>query len=139
MTSVRRSRFKPLAEITTAGRVFLISLPRVGSNSTHQISPRLTAIGITGGFTFCVRLWHVLKPVANGHIPLCHLGCELFVPFHVHGGQIKWIVVAILRRQGLFEQLLNESTSPACCNMPFETLNQFVGQANQELLRRHRG
>ena len=39
-TTVRRARFRPSAVRTTAGLVLRISLPRVGSRSTHQTSPR---------------------------------------------------------------------------------------------------
>jgi hypothetical protein len=47
-TTVRRARFKASAVSTTAGRVLRISLPRVGSRSTHHTSPRRT---VTGGVT----------------------------------------------------------------------------------------
>lgn len=41
----------PGAVMTTAGRVFLISSPVVGSKSTHQISPRCGMIvGVDGLF-----------------------------------------------------------------------------------------
>ena len=39
-TTVRRARFSASALSTTAGRVLRISLPRVGSRSTHHTSPR---------------------------------------------------------------------------------------------------
>src|SRR5580704_16807953 len=52
--TVLRFSFSAFTEITTQGRVLLISEPRVGSSATHQISPRsgITSMVLQYGLGF---------------------------------------------------------------------------------------
>ncbi|POZ52433.1 hypothetical protein AADEFJLK_01915 [Methylovulum psychrotolerans] len=63
-TTVRLALFKGLTVTMTLGRCFLISLPRVGSKSTHQILPRCKTVSNSAfpiSFQFCYS-----RVVVNG-------------------------------------------------------------------------
>jgi len=83
-TTVRRARFRASAVTTTAGRVFLISLPSVGSKLTHQPhhlrTDMLRASGpeaITGSGRGAARLQTILY---RRRLPFGHFDCKGRVP-----------------------------------------------------------